>query len=119
MNMLSFVVKNARTHTSLLAPLVAAASVGAAITLHRKIDHDDGTSERILVEKPPHAVNNRWLRLRKIDSTVLSGARFNIQTNKYEYCSCESPFLYLSRRETLRWLDKTSSDATLESRYKV
>jgi hypothetical protein len=118
-NMLSVVVKHTRTQNSLLAPLAAAASVGAAITSNRNVDHDDDTSERILAEKPPPAVNDRWLRLRIINSTVLPGARFNIQTNKYECCSCESPFLYLSRRETLRWLDKTSSNATLESRYKV
>ena len=119
MNMLSVVVKNTRTQTSLLAPLAAAASVGAAITSHRNVDHDDDTSERILADKPPPAVNDRWLRLRIINSTVLPGARCNIQTNKYGCCSCESPFLHLSRRETLRWLDKTSSNATLESRYKV
>ncbi len=117
--MLSVVVKNTRTQTSLLAPLAAAASVGAAITSHRNVDHDDDTSERILADKPPPAVNDRWLRLRIINSTVLPGARCNIQTNKYGCCSCESPFLHLSRRETLRWLDKTSSNATLESRYKV
>lgn len=115
--MLSKAVTSTHNRAPHLGSLAAAASIGASIIFHRKKDRDD---ETILVDKkPPPAVNDMWLRLCSIDSTVLSDAKFNIPRNRHKYCSCESPFSYLSRRETLRWLDKTTSNATLESRYKV
>lgn len=111
-NMLSIAVTGTRNRASHLAPLAAA--VGAAIISHRNEDLDGDTTTNVLIDNPP--LNDWQLKLLKID---LSDAKCNIPRTNHKHCSCKSPFAYLSLRETLRWLDKTSSNATLESRYKV
>jgi len=53
---------------------------------------------------------------------IISHASFFPPVSITKYCSCESiipTYTRQSRQQTMRWLNKTSSKVTLESRYKV
>lgn len=108
-NMLSTSKCIVRNHAHLLASSAAAASIAIAIISQRRKEENERIVRKDLVERVYGS--GGLLGLRSVDTFLPS--------NTSKYCSCESLIPTYGRRQTLRWLDKSSSKETLESRYKV
>mmetsp|Transcript_17481 Transcript_17481/g.37780 ORF Transcript_17481/g.37780 Transcript_17481/m.37780 type:complete len:799 (-) Transcript_17481:259-2655(-) len=120
MNMLSAARSKAGCRTPLLASL-AVASVVTAFTCRRKEECETDKVSDGENAAPSCRYFDEWLDLHHTEALSAESITLpplSILRNS-RYCSCESKIPFYNRQRTQRLFDRTSSNATLESRYKV
>lgn len=104
--------KVGRNHLPVSAALAASAASAAALFLASEAgDNDKYVADDTLL---PQRRSDNGIRM----AEGIICPSYSMLWNYQQHCSCEGLVSY-NRQQTMRWLDNTSTKASLQSKYKV